>query len=76
MKGLEVIEMKPVGEYWQIRTALNGHPAVPFDVHKSIRDRYQTSADFENYLGKQTLTLLTIYGDAREGRAASSEFVM
>ena len=74
MKGLEILELKPVGDYWQVRAALNGKLAIPFDVHKSIREQ---RPDFETYLGQQVQTLLSVYGDAREHRPEpAAEFVV
>lgn len=78
MKGLEILELKPVGEYWQVRTALNGKLAIPFDVHKSIRsDNFPNDAEFESYLGRQTAALIDAYGDARERRPdPAAEFIV
>ena len=77
MKGLEILELRAVGEFWQVRTALNGKLAVPFDVHKSVRERFPHPEAFEEYLGRQTRTLLDAYGDAREHREEPDpEFVV
>ena len=65
MKGLEILELKPVGEYWQIRTALDGKLAIPFEVHKSVLEKFPLTQQFEDYLGRQTRTLLETHGDAR-----------
>ena len=77
MKGLEILELKAVGEFWQVRTALDGRLAVPFDVHKSVRECYPHLSAFEEYLGRATRTLLDAYGDAREHREEPDpEFVV
>lgn len=77
MHGLEILELREAGEFWQVRTALHGKLAIPFDVHKSIRERYPHTADFEDFLGRQTRTLLEAYGDARDERPEpEAEFVV
>lgn len=77
MQGLEILELKPVGDYWQVRTALHGRLAVPFEFPKEVRAKFPTEAAFEAYLGRQTRTLLDAYGDARENRVeADPEFVV
>lgn len=77
MKGLEILELRPVGEYLQVRAALNGNLAIPFDVHKSIRGQFRTEAAFEDYLARQVTTLLDTYGDARRGQLEpSAEFLV
>lgn len=77
MLGLEILELKSQGEYWQVRTALGGRLAVPFEVHKSVREQYGRDNLFEEYLGRTTLTLLDAYGDERERRPEpASEFVV
>ena len=77
MKGLEILELKAAGDYWQVRTALCGRLAVPFEFPKSVRAQFRSDDAFEAYLGRQTRTLLDTYGDARENRAeANPEFVV
>lgn len=77
VRGLEILELKAAGEYWQVRTALNGRLAVPFEFPKSVRYEFANDDAFENYLGRQTQTLLDAYGDARENRVeADPQFVV
>jgi hypothetical protein len=65
---LEILELKPDGEYFQLRIALNGQLCVPFQVHKSVRETFVRDDDFEKYLERQGQSLLMTYGDAREMR--------
>lgn len=77
MRGLEILELKAVGDYWQARTALHGRLAVPFEFPKDVRAQFPNDDAFEAYLGRQTRTLLDAYGDARENRVeANPEFVV
>lgn len=77
VRGLEILELKAAGEYWQVRTALNGRLAVPFEFPKSVRAQFPSDDAFEQYLGRQTLTMLDAFGDARENRVeANPEFVV
>lgn len=77
MKGLEILELRAVGEYFQVRTALDGRLAVPFEFPKNVRYEFPDDDAFEAYLRRQTRTLLDAYGDARENRAeADPEFVV
>lgn len=75
--GLEILELKAVGDFWQARTALNGRLAVPFEFPKQTRADYATDEAFEAFLLRQTRTLLDAYGDAREHRPEpEAEFVV
>lgn len=77
MQGFEILELKSLGEYWQVRTALGGRLAVPFEVHKSVREQYGRDDLFEEYLARQTRTMLDTYGDERERRQEpAAEFVV
>jgi hypothetical protein len=66
--GLEILELKPVGDFWQVRTALDGHLAIPFEFPKQTKAEFHDDAEFEDFLLRQTRTLLDAYGDAREHR--------
>jgi hypothetical protein len=75
--GLEILELRAVGEFWQARTALDGQLAVPFEFPKQTRSEFPTDEAFEAFLIRQTRTLLDAYGDAREQRPeAAEEFVV
>jgi hypothetical protein len=75
--GLEILELKPAGDFWQVRTALDGRLAVPFEFPKQTRSDFRTDVDFEAFLLRQTRTLLEAYGDARENRSEpEAEFVV
>jgi hypothetical protein len=67
-KGLEILELTSAGEFWQVRAALDDQLAVPFEVHKSIVAKFTREDDLFQYLGRQTRTMLEVYGDAREHR--------
>jgi hypothetical protein len=63
---LEIIEHRDRGEYVEVRVAIDGHPTLPMDVHKSIRECYRTEDDWKDYLTMSGETMLDLYGDARE----------
>lgn len=78
MNGLEILELKSQGEYFQVRAALHGRLAVPFEFHKSVRtEQFPREADFEAYIARECESLLNAYGDARDQRPTpDAEFVV
>jgi hypothetical protein len=77
VNGLEILELRAVGDFWQARTALHGRLAIPFEFPKQTRAEFRTDAEFEAFLMRQTRTLLDAYGDAREHRPEpEAEFVV
>jgi hypothetical protein len=77
VRGLEILELRAVGDFWQVRTALDGRLAVPFEFPKQTRAEFPTDSAFEEFLGRQTRTLLDAWGDAREHRPEpAGEFVV
>jgi hypothetical protein len=77
IRGLEILELRAVGDFWQARTALDGRLAIPFEFPKQTRAEYATDEAFEAFLLRQTRTLLDAWGDARDQRPEpAGEFVV
>lgn len=65
----ELLERSEPRNGWvTIRGAVNGHPAIPFDVHLSDIENFRTDKEFLGFCERQTVTLVEQYGDVREQR--------
>ena len=67
-RRFELIELTRSGEEYSVRCAYDGKLAVPFTIHVSDVNRYQTEPELFAMLERQAATLVHSYGDAREMR--------
>jgi hypothetical protein len=65
-RGIEIIEHRDLPEGWiQIRCAVRGKLAVPFQLHKSDLEQYRDEDSYLAMLERQAVSLIETYGDAR-----------
>ena len=63
-KDVELLGVTDIGDWMQVRAAVNGSLCFPFEVHKSEWNE-RPEADLEALLARQARTMCEVYGDVR-----------
>lgn len=59
---VERISLYQDGECWVAQYAINGHPCLPFYVHKSTVEKFATEDEFMRFMERKAFDMLEIYG--------------